>query len=1192
MNRWYLSLLLILPCVAAAQDLVLRSNTGHATLGISSAVFSPNEKYVASVAQDGIKLWDLESGKELNTWKSKNFLRNLLFTPDSKFLLAFSVTDSLTTIDIRTGNSRAVKIPRQFFTDVKLSPDGKIIALFSNGSIVLWDLEKNTMIHEITIDKSIPEISFSTDSKTLRFTRFDDLSAALSVSDGKPRYGHLKPEKAITAVRHAANSDKVLVLNTDYTVDLWDLGKAIKIKTLSQPNFAWTAFDISPQGDYAIIGGTLDNQARIISLTDFKEVTLPAHTGEVRVVRFSPSGKYVLTNSMANGTIRIWNPRTGDEVVTLRGAEDQAKLAYSSRQFLVLKNQSSVKVWNIRQNNIQLYPLDSTVLSTQVVSEKQIYTIKKMNRDANPTYALFNLATGRELSRFRLEEGFELDQKAQFLVSPNEKLLLVTKLNGTFQPIQWIDIPTGATTHVMRSKFIPWGNDLSRQIQFLDDGKHLIFFGSRSAKIKSVLLDYDHQVTLQFEVDDLVRHALAGDQLYVASFEGISVVNLLTGKTTRVKSESLNSRSWRPGSAFYFQSGIAIAPSRSLIALGQPGLSLYHLPDDRLDKIPGAHLAPINYLNFIAHDSILVSSSIDGQIKFWDVIAQKEILELRNPAGAEWMVKTPDGLFDASPTQFRDLYFVRDQEVIELEQMKSRFYEPHLLQKKLGYSTEVIRKTNGLGQMNMYPAIKLGNPDSDPGVLRITLSDQGGGFGKVTVKINNKEVAADVRNQKVTETDSTLVIDYRITNHPFLLPHGVNQIEVIAFNKEEYLQSRPKRYTYITDNKKDEAADLRVFGLFVGVSNYSGQELDLKYASGDAISLSQSIGWSAEKQFGANNTFITSLTSDAPPDRQPGKENIRRFFETTARTARPQDILIIFLAGHGVNFGGEDGDFYFLTAEASSGDIKDPFVRKTTAISSQELTDYIKLVPCLKQVLVLDACHAGQYANDLLASARSEKPASEVRALERLKDRTGLYVLSGAAADAVSYEASTYGQGLLTYSLLFGVKGAALRDNKYVDVMNLFQFAADEVPRLAESIGGIQKPEIRVPYGARSFDIGIMDESIQARIKLPSPKPLFIRSNYSNDETFNDEARLSEKTDEFLMGQQARDGSVVFVNVGRFPNAYALRGRYTHSGKEYRVQSKLYKGEQLLYSFETRGEEPNSVIEKISSEVEDFLKRH
>ena len=100
-------------------------------------------------------------------------------------------------------------------------------------------------------------------------------------------------------------------------------------------------------------------------------------------------------------------------------------------------------------------------------------------------------------------------------------------------------------------------------------------------------------------------------------------------------------------------------------------------------------------------------------------------------------------------------------------------------------------------------------------------------------------------------------------------------------------------------------------------------------------------------------------------------------------------------------------------------------------------------------------------------SESRDVPSSQIRALERLKDRTGVYVLAGSASDAVSYEASRYGQGLLTYSLLLGMRGAALREESYVDVGRLFAYATDEVPSLARGIGGVQRPLLAQTCAAR-----------------------------------------------------------------------------------------------------------------------------
>ena len=85
---------------------------------------------------------------------------------------------------------------------------------------------------------------------------------------------------------------------------------------------------------------------------------------------------------------------------------------------------------------------------------------------------------------------------------------------------------------------------------------------------------------------------------------------------------------------------------------------------------------------------------------------------------------------------------------------------------------------------------------------------------------------------------------------------------------------------------------------------------------------------------------------------------------------------------------------------------------------------HIKRIPALKQVLLLDTCASGKLVERL--TDKREVDGSQIRALDRLKDRTGMHVLAGCAADAVSYEATRYGQGLLTYSLLTGMTGGAL----------------------------------------------------------------------------------------------------------------------------------------------------------------------
>ena len=120
---------------------------------------------------------------------------------------------------------------------------------------------------------------------------------------------------------------------------------------------------------------------------------------------------------------------------------------------------------------------------------------------------------------------------------------------------------------------------------------------------------------------------------------------------------------------------------------------------------------------------------------------------------------------------------------------------------------------------------------------------------------------------------------------------------------------------------------------------------------------------------------------------------------------------------------------------------------------------------------------------------RRELSPDQVRAVELLKDSTGSWVLMGSAADAVSYEATRYGQGVLTYALLQGMRGAALDEGGRVDVSRLFAFAQQQTEQLARGIGGVQRPLVRAP-GGQTFPIGFLSPADRVRIPLASIKPV------------------------------------------------------------------------------------------------------
>jgi hypothetical protein len=310
--------------------------------------------------------------------------------------------------------------------------------------------------------------------------------------------------------------------------------------------------------------------------------------------------------------------------------------------------------------------------------------------------------------------------------------------------------------------------------------------------------------------------------------------------------------------------------------------------------------------------------------------------------------------------------------------------------------------------------------------------------------------------------------------------------------------------------------------------------------------------------------------SAATPAARPSLANLRAAL-ADLRRAKSGDLLVVYLAGHGITF---QRDFYFLGCDAKSTGLSDPEMLRYVALSSYELTELIKKIPALKQVVVLDTCAAGQYLDELMKRREEPSKKDRVKALVRLRDRTGMYVLAGCAADAVSYEATRFGQGVLTYSLLLGMRGAALRDDSLVDVVKLFNFAVDQVPELARDIGGIQKPKFAPPAGGRSFDFGQVTAAEQSRIPLAVARPLVLRTSFVDAERFDDHLGFGQRVDELLRNQPEatqRGAAPIFVDARSFSQAYRVAGQYRLAGDQLELTVNVFLDQEHRGRFQISG---------------------
>lgn len=603
----------------------------------------------------------------------------------------------------------------------------------------------------------------------------------------------------------------------------------------------------------------------------------------------------------------------------------------------------------------------------------------------------------------------------------------------------------------------------------------------------------------------------------------------------------------------------------------------------RIGELNG-HSGFIRAVDFYNDGEFIFTASADGKVNIY------KYGKAGGPAGSiislgprDMVVVTPNGLYDATPEAMKSLHYAKGGDILSLNQFKQSFFEPNLLPRILGIIDDPLPEKN-ISDVKLHPEVNIKHPNLNDGKLGISLEDMGGGIGKVVIIINGKEVARDARTANLSDSGFQ-EFDYQISNHPYLKNNEINRVTIKAYNADGSLSSQEKNLFVFPSGEQEENDSKKFFAVVVGTSDYEGEQMDLKFAAKDAEDFVGALSVSAANQFGKENTEIILLTTNSE-DRNswPTKENIDSVFTHFSKEAKASDYLLVYLSGHGVN----EEDFYYLTPGASNQKVES--LKKQHTISSSELTEMIKRVAALQQVLIIDACHSGRFANELMQlSETTTMGADQIKAIERMKDRTGMYVLAGSKADAVSYEAALFEQGLLTYSILFGMKGAALKAGDAIDVIDLFQFVNEKVPELAEEIGGIQKPELRYPNNANSFIIGKMREDDKKNIQIVESKPVFILSNFQEELSIFDPLKFTSQTNQAMRDAATEGGNIIFIDKNSFAGAYSIWGRYQDNDGLISIKVNIVKDQQIVGNFTEEGLNVELLAEKIVSRAIEMI---
>ena len=654
------------------------------------------------------------------------------------------------------------------------------------------------------------------------------------------------------------------------------------------------------------------------------------------------------------------------------------------------------------------------------------------------TIKLWDVASGAQL---RSLEGRGLAKPLAF--SPDGKVIASSSDDKT---ILW-DVASGTQLRSLEGHVWP----LINSVAFSPNGKVIASGGDD----KTILWDVASGAEL-WESDSYLTNSVTfspdGKLLAIASGGGSKTIELwdvMSGAQVR----SLEGHS---GSV----KSVAFSPDGKLLAsCGKDNtIKLWDLASGTQLRSLEGHSSEISSIAFDPDGKLLLSGSEDATMKLWSVSDGRMLASLIS-LEHDWVVVTPDGLFDGSQAAWKQIIWRFNNNTFSyapVEAYFNDFFYPGLL-------TDIFAGKNPKALSDIaqrdrrQPQLKLTLADVQSDKL-LTTRD-------VTVKIDVSEAPAGAQDVRLLRNDSLVKVWHgdvlkglgSVTLEATIpIVAGENRFTTYAFNHDSIKSSD---VTVVVNGAGDLKRRGTLYVLAIGVNKYRSKRHDLNFAIPDVDEISKQVKAYQDKLGNYGSTEIVFLT-----DQEATKANImlalRRFADgeqvrvapaasaswkrdlQKIKTIEPEDALVIYYAGHGIAVGEH---FYLLPHDFVA---RTEEQLKASSVSDAELNEVLERVGAGKLLMVIDACQSGQ----ALGGEKEGRGPMNSKGLAQLAYDKGMYILTAAQSFQAAREVSRtetgkeIKHGLLTFTLLEGLRKARPDGEGRITEREWMNYAVDQVP--------------------------------------------------------------------------------------------------------------------------------------------------